>query len=106
MKSHIVETLTGLGICLLGFVLGFLNLVDITNASLFSSLIALCLIIVGTIVLFKAGRRDRHAVKLPPVSYDRNEKSLVDKHNEFAHHYAKTSQMRDKLKVIKHSGHD
>ena len=106
MKNHILESLLGLGITLLGFVLGFLNLLDTNNVSLFSSFIALALIIVGVALLFRAGRRDRHGVKLPPVGQGDHKNSLLHKHDEFAHTYAKTSQMRDKLKVIKHSGQD
>lgn len=106
MKKHIAETLMGFGIALLGFILGYLNVSDIASASVFSSIIALALIIVGVALLFRAGRRDRHGVKLPPVGQGDHKNSLLHKHDEFAQTYAKTSQMRDKLKVIKHSGHD
>ncbi len=106
MRKHILETLVGLGITLFGFILGFLNLLDSNNVSLFSSITALALIFVGVAILFRAGRKDRHAVSFPPIGNRDHETSLLHKHNDLAHTYAKTSQMRDKLKVIKHSGNE
>ncbi len=104
MKKQLYLTLSGFLIISLGFLLAYLNLSDIPNATLFSVVIAVMLIGIGATFLFKAGRSFHHGPKIPEANYHNPGTSLVEKNNELMHSYDKQSKMRDKLKTIRHLG--
>lgn len=103
MGKRIIETLLGFVTAVLGFFLAFLNFSDIPNSSIFSISLSLTLIIIGVGLLFIVGRRDHEKVIFPEISPNSNGKSLLEKNHEMMQTYDKTSKMRDKLRVIRHT---
>lgn len=105
MRIQILSTLLGLVILLMGFLLGYLNFSDIPNATLFSSLLSLALIVCGFVILLRSGRNFQHGSKIPETNYRKPyNQSLLEKNNELMKNYEKHSKLRDKLKTIRHLG--
>ncbi len=102
MKKRFSNTVVGFFIIALGFLLGYLNLTDIPNASLFSVLLSLVLVLTGAVILYKAGRHFQHGERIPEMKYHKVGQSLLEKNNELMHSYDKHSRIRDKLKTIRH----
>ena len=107
MKILFIKTAIGFVITLVGFWIGGMYFADMRNASPLLLAISISCIIVGVYLLYMAGTNQRHGVQPPTIQNSLTAtkgRSLFRQHREMSASYTKTSEMRDKLRMIKKIG--
>ena len=102
MRRRISETILSFVIAIFGFYLLYINLFDPVHLSVISVVIALILLVMGVVLLFRSGRHDHTRTILPDLTHGNNGETLLSRHKEIISTYEKHSRMRDKLKAISH----
>ena len=102
-----LETLIGFTLCIIGIWTGNIFFKNFQNASPLFLAVSIAFLFLGVCTLFKAGRRDKHIPHFKhtgKVSSIEDKKSILEKNNDMLSSYIKTSDMRDKLRIIKKIG--
>ncbi len=102
MRRRVSETILSFTIAIFGFYLLYINLADPVHLSVISVVIALILLVMGVVLLFRSGRQDHTRTILSEPTNSNNGETLLSRHKDIISSFEKHSRMRDKLKAIKH----
>lgn len=104
MKNVIFKTLLGFAICICGFTIAFISMSGLKDGgSPWLILLSIPLIALGVFFIFQAGRIDINKSKLEknqPVVDSTGKESILEKNNKLVSEWIKTSEARDKLKIL------